>query len=333
MRVAGQLSATHERWAIAGAFVIAHGSKSVADVVVVTLDDGDRVGRGECTPYPRFGESVAQVLGDIQSMVPDLAAGIDHQALIRKLGPGAARCAIDCAMWDLAAQQQRRHVHALLELDEPRSIVTALTISLDSPANMGRAAYEQRQRALLKVKLDGSASQDHKRLVAVHDAAPDTQLIVDPNGSWSQETYRALSPQLAALGVVLLEQPLGEDDAALSSLPHPVPVAADEACRRREQIPSLPGRYDVLNIKLDKAGGLTEALAWSDDARTHGLGVMVGCHVCTSLSLAPALLVAARADFVDLDAGLLLERDRDGGAPYSGSEVGFPALWGAPRLR
>jgi L-alanine-DL-glutamate epimerase-like enolase superfamily enzyme len=331
MRIRGRLDARHERWPIAGSFVIAHGAKTAADVVVATLTLDGHVGRGEATPYPRFGESVRGVLDEIARAADAVAAGVTHDDLCDLLGPGAARCAIDCAMWDLAAQLRGEPVHVLAGLSPPRPVVTALTISVGTPSVMAARAREHSDRAVLKVKLDGSA-RDQERLSAVHDAAPAARLIVDPNGSWSAQLYRTLAPRLPDYGAALLEQPFGAEDALLASAPRPVAVAADEACRGRESIAGLADRYDVINVKLEKAGGLTEAQRWTSEARAHGMGVMIGCHVCTSLTLAPALLLATDADFVDLDAGLLLERDRDDGADYRGSEVCFPEkLWGTPR--
>lgn len=295
---------------------------------MVTLEHEAIVGRGECTPYARFGESVEGVV----EAIAELPMPLDHHRLADLLPPGGARCAVDNALWDLLAQRTRRPVHELADLPAPSPVVTAYTLSVDTEERMASLAAKHAHRAWLKVKLDDDLDASRRRLAAVHDAAPDAQLIVDPNGSWSRTTYDALAPDLVSFGVALLEQPFGSDDAPLCS-ERPVAVAADEACRQLEQIETLVDRYDAVNIKLDKAGGLTQGIAWADAADASGLRIMVGCHVCTSLSLAPALLLASRAQFVDLDAGLLLARDREGGAIYEGSTVAPGSLWGFPRGR
>lgn len=323
------LALAAERWPIAGAFAISRGAKTEAEVVVAELGDGKARGRGECVPYGRYGESVASVLAAIESLRPRLAAGLDRQALQGALPPGAARNALDCALWDLEAKRSGRPAHALAGLPEPRPCLTAFTISLAAPEVMAAAASGAADRPLLKVKL--GAPDDPRRIAAVRAAAPAARLIVDVNEGWDEDNLAANLAACAEAGVALIEQPLPAGrDAALALVPHLVPICADESARDRHSLAALVGRYDAVNIKLDKAGGLTEALDMMAEARRLGLGIMVGCMVATSLAMAPALLLAQRADFVDLDGPLLLARDRPEGLRYAGSWIHppVPALWG-----
>jgi L-alanine-DL-glutamate epimerase-like enolase superfamily enzyme len=318
-----------ERWPIAGRFVISRGARSEAVVVVAELADGAARGRGECVPYPRYGETVEGVVAAIETMREPLAHGLDRGALQAALPPGAARNALDCALWDLDAKRRGRRVHALLGLAPPRPLTTAYTISLGSPEAMAEAAAKAAARPLLKIKLGGSG--DPARLAAVRRAAPSSELIVDANEAWTKADLEENFAACAAAGVRLIEQPLpAGDDAALAGLARPVRVCADESVHDRASLPRLVGRYDAVNIKLDKTGGLSEALALRDDAERLGFAVMVGCMVATSLAMAPALLVAQRAEFVDLDGPLLLARDRPDGLRYEASLVHPPAfeLWG-----
>jgi L-alanine-DL-glutamate epimerase-like enolase superfamily enzyme len=318
-----------ERWPVAGAFTIARGSRTEAVIVVAELRDGVHVGRGECVPYARYGESAEGVVAAIESMRDALRSGLDRTGLQAAMPPGAARNALDCAFWDIEAKQAGRSASALAGLPAPRPLVTAYTISLGDPNVMGQAASAAASRALLKIKLGGPG--DPARLRAVRAAAPDAELIVDANEAWTADT---LAENLAACrdaGVTLIEQPLpAGDDAALAQVPRTIPICADESLHDRDSLAGLRGRYDAINIKLDKAGGLTEALALADAAERLGLGLMVGCMLSTSLSMAPAMLVAQRARVVDLDGALLLARDRPHGLRYEGSLV-HPAaaeLWG-----
>jgi L-alanine-DL-glutamate epimerase-like enolase superfamily enzyme len=327
------LALAAERWPIAGFFAISRGTKTEAVVVVAELGDGKARGRGECVPYPRYGESVENVMTQINAMRPQLAAGLDRRALQTAMPPGAARNALDCAFWDLEAKRSGRPVHELAGLGAPHALTTAFTISLGPPAAMAEAAAKAATRALLKVKLGGNNDHggDAARIAAVRAAAPKATLIVDANEGWDE---RNLSPNLAACaqaGVVLVEQPLPDGrDQALAGLKRPIPVCADESAHDRTSLPALVGKYDAVNIKLDKAGGLTEALAMAAEAERLGFAIMAGCMVATSLAMAPAMLLAQTARYVDLDGPLLLARDRPDGLRYEGSLVYPPAaaLWG-----
>ena len=323
------LTLAAERWPIAGSFAISRGAKTEAVVVVTELGDGKARGRGECVPYARYGESVESVMTQIKALGPRLAAGLDRQGLQKAMPPGAARNALDCAFWDLEAKRGARTVHALAGLPAPHAITTAFTISLAAPAAMADAAAKAASRALLKVKL--GAEGDGARIAAVRAAAPKATLIVDANEGWSEGNLAANLAACAAAGVVLVEQPLPEGgDGALARLKRPIPVCADESAHDRRSLHALAGKYDAVNIKLDKAGGLTEALAMAQEAERAGFAIMAGCMVATSLAMAPAMLLAQTARYVDLDGPLLLAKDRPDGLRYEGS-LAYPpaaALWG-----
>jgi L-alanine-DL-glutamate epimerase-like enolase superfamily enzyme len=323
------LSVRSERWPIAGAFTISRGSKTEAEVVVAELTDGVFTGRGECTPYPRYGETVEGVAAAIAKLTDDIRSGLDRTALQHALPAGAARNALDCAFIDLEAKRANRPAHEWLGVPPPRPCLTAYTISLGPPEQMAQAAAAAAARPLLKIKLGGAG--DPARIAAVRNAAPDARLIVDANEGWRAENLAANLAACAAQGVMLIEQPLpATDDAALATTTRPVPVCADESVHDRATLRSLVGKYDAVNIKLDKAGGLTEALALATEARTLGFDLMVGCMIATSLAIAPALLVTTHARVIDLDGPLLLARDRRDGLRYDGSIVHPPsrALWG-----
>lgn len=325
-----QVTLRHESWPTRAVWRIAHGSISSIDVVVVEIRNGDALGRGECRPYARYGESVASVIGQIEPLLSALEAGLDRSELQQRLPAGAARNAVDCALWDLEAKCTGRPVWQLTGLAAPESLITAYTLSIDSPEAMAEAARACADRPLLKLKLAGDGL-DRERVTAVHGAAPDARLIVDANESWSPTDYRALAPAFAELGVALIEQPFpAGNDAILDDLPRPVPVCADESCHDRGSLTRLSGRYDLINIKLDKTGGFTEALELHREAEIQGLGIMVGCMVGTSLAVAPAVLLARSARFVDLDGPLLLADDRQPGLHFTGSRIAPPpaALWG-----
>jgi L-alanine-DL-glutamate epimerase-like enolase superfamily enzyme len=322
------LTARVERWPIADTFTISRGSKSEAVVVVAELNDGRHRGRGECVPYPRYGESPESVLAEIGAAKSQISNGLGRIGLQQAMPPGAARNAIDCAFWDLEAKRAGRAVHELAGLAEPRPLVTAYTISLAAPDVMAAAA-EAAKRSLLKIKL--GAPGDPERIAAVRRAAPDAELIVDANEGWTQANLTDNLAACKAAGVTLIEQPLPDtEDAVLSAFRHPLPICADESAHARASLAALAKRYDAVNIKLDKTGGLTEALATAEEAARLGLTVMVGCMVATSLAMAPAMLVAQRASVVDLDGALLLARDRLYPLRYEGSRVHPPsrALWG-----
>jgi len=322
------LRVAHEIWPIAGAFTISRGSKMQADVVVVELDDGVRRGRGECVPYPRYDETVASVTAQITAIAGKFDS---NRTELQGLMPaGAARNAVDCALWDLEAKSRAVPVHELAGLKvPPQPLVTALTISLNSPDTMAAAAGEASARRLLKVKLGGDG--DPERIRAVRRAAPNAELIVDANEAWRPENLADNLAACADVGVTLVEQPLPAGaDEALATFKRPIPVCADESVHDRASLRSLVGKYDAVNVKLDKTGGLTEALALAAEAERLGFATMVGCMVCTSLSIAPAMLVAQRARVVDLDGPLLLARDRPHGLRYEDSLVypATPDLWG-----
>jgi L-alanine-DL-glutamate epimerase-like enolase superfamily enzyme len=307
--------------------------KTEAIVVVAQLGDGKHRGRGECVPYARYGESVASLTGAIEAMRAQLAAGLTRANLQTAMPPGAARNALDCAFWDLEAKRSGRAVHELAGLPAPHALTTAFTISLAAPAEMAKAAAASANRALLKIKLGGNDEHggDPARIFAVRAAAPKATLVVDANEGWNEDNLAANLAACAQANVVLVEQPLPEGrDQALGRIKRPIPVCADESVHDRASLPALTGKYDAVNIKLDKTGGLTEALAMLADAEQAGFSVMAGCMVATSLAMAPAMLLAQTTTLVDLDGPLLLTKDRDHGLRYDGSLVypPMPELWG-----
>jgi L-alanine-DL-glutamate epimerase-like enolase superfamily enzyme len=321
-----KIEAWAESWPIAGSFAIARGSKREANVVIVRLSDGSLSGRGECVPYARYGESIDSVLKAIAATPAD---GLDAMTLARRLPAGAARNALDCALWDYQAKRAGQSAASLAGLSSLIPLSTAYTLSLDDAAAMAAKAFAVRHLPLLKLKLGGEG--DDERLRQVRAACPATRLIADANESWSEGLLAPLLAAAAASGVELVEQPLPAGaDAALLTIPRPVAVCADEALHTRADLDRLVGRYDAVNIKLDKAGGLTEGLALAAAARARGFKLMVGSMVATSLSMAPAVLLAQTADWVDLDGPLLLARDREPGLRYEGALVHPPTaeLWG-----
>jgi len=318
-----------ERWPIAGAFTISRGAKTEAVVVVASLSDGNSRGRGECVPYARYGESPDGVCAALAAMRPGLAGGLTRAALQTAMPAGAARNALDCALWDLEAKRGGRPVHELAGLPPPRPLTTAYTISLGAADEMAKAAAKAASRALLKVKL--GADGDPARIAAVRAAAPQATLIVDANEGWNESKLAANLAACGEAGVQLIEQPLPEGrDGMLADIDRPIPVCADESAHDRASLPALAGKYDAVNVKLDKAGGLTEALAMADEAARRGFTLMAGSMVATSLAVAPAMLLAQKARFVDLDGPLLLAKDRPQGLVYQDSLVfpPTPALWG-----
>lgn len=324
------LSVEQQNWPIRGTFRISRGAKTRADVLVASIGKDGRIGRGECVPYRRYGETFEKVTAQIETVRKAIEGGCDRQALYKLLPGGAARNALDCALWDLDAQATGRSVHDLAGLPAPGPVTTAFTLSLETPEKMASEARAQSARPLLKLKL-GEGDADIARARAVREAAPASDLIVDANEGWRPDQLAELFAAFAEIGVKMVEQPLpaGKDDA-LAEVKRLVPVCADESCHDTASLDALKGRYDIVNIKLDKTGGLTEALVLRDAAREQGFGVMVGCMVATSLAMAPALLVAQGADFVDVDGPLMLKEDRDPGLRFDGSIV-HPAaagLWG-----
>lgn len=320
-----QVTVTPERFKLAQVFTISRGSRTEAQVLTCRISDGTHSGWGECVPYARYGETMDSVADQIAG----LPQAFDQDSLQNLLPAGAARNAVDCALWDLRAKQTGQRVWDLLGLSAPQPEITAYTLSLDTPEAMQAQAALNAHRPLLKIKL--GTPDDMPRLRAVRDGAPRSKIIVDANEGWDAQTYANLAPALKDLGVALVEQPLPAGaDEALRDMPRPVPICADESCHDRASLPDLVGKYDVINIKLDKTGGLTEALALRTAARAMGFDVMVGCMVGSSLAMAPAVLVAQGAVVTDLDGPLLLAEDRDQALQYDAKGVHAPdaALWG-----
>jgi L-alanine-DL-glutamate epimerase-like enolase superfamily enzyme len=324
-----RLEVRDERWPLAHAFVIARGAKTEAHVVVATLTDGSAVGRGEAVPYARYGETVEGVLAQIEGVRDRVEAGADRTTLLTLLPPGAARNALDCALWDLEAKRTGTPAWRRAGLPEPQPLETAFTLSLAPADEMAAAARAAAHRPLLKLKIGGA--DDLLRVEAVRRAAPTPRLIVDANEGLDFDTLRRLAPDFARLGVALIEQPLkAGEDAALEGWTSPAPLCADESLHTRAELADCARRYDAVNVKLDKTGGLTEALALKREAEAMGLKIMAGCMVATSLAMAPALLIGQGAAVVDLDGPLLLARDRAPGLVIEGSTI-RPAsadLWG-----
>ena len=319
------ITVTPETFLLARTFTLSRGSKTEARVVTAKVTRDGVTGRGEAVPYSRYGETVEGVMADIAAQAP----WVTRDALARDMPPGAARNALDCALWDLEAKAAGKRVWDILSLPAPRPVVTAYTLSLDTPATMQEQAALNAHRPILKIKL--GTPDDMPRLEAVRRGAPRATLIIDANEGWTPQVYADLAPRLVAMGVALVEQPLpaGADDM-LAEMARPLPVCADESCHDRASLPALRGKYDVINIKLDKTGGLTEALALKAQAQAMGFGIMVGCMVGSSLAMAPATILAQGAAFTDLDGPLLLAQDRDN--PLLFDEQGIhpphPALWG-----
>jgi L-alanine-DL-glutamate epimerase-like enolase superfamily enzyme len=318
-----------ERFPIAGSFTISRGAKTEAVTVVAEVSQNGLIGRGECVPYPRYRETPEATLAAIEAMQAAVAGGLTRQALQTAMPPGAARNALDCALIDLEAKAAGLRAWDLLDRPIPGERTTAYTISLGTPEAMAAATAKAAHRPLLKVKLGGDG--DDARIAAVRKAAPESELIVDANESWTEANLAHNLAACDAVGVTLVEQPLpaGKDDA-LARIKRPLAVCADESVHDRNSLAPLRARYDAVNIKLDKTGGLTEALAMADAAQALGFEIMIGCMVATSLSMAPAMLVTPQARFVDLDGPLLLARDRDHGLRYDDSLVYPPdsSLWG-----
>ncbi|TXJ08654.1 MAG: dipeptide epimerase [Afipia sp.] len=328
------LAARIERWPIAGGFTISRGAKTEAVVIVAEVSrqgiNGEAiVGRGECVPYARYGETPEATLEAILGLRDAFRDGLDRQALQSRMPSGAARNALDCALWDFEAKVAKKRVWDLLGRPEPRPLTTAYTISLGTPESMAEATARAAHRPLLKIKLGGDG--DEARIAAVRRAAPDAELIIDANEAWTGGNLERHLAACAEAGVTMIEQPLpAGQDQTLARIKRPVAVCADESVHDRASLEGLRERYDAINIKLDKTGGLTEALAMADAAQALGFDLMVGCMVATSLAMAPAMMIAQGARVVDLDGPLLLAKDRDNGLRYDGSTVYPPnaGLWG-----
>jgi len=319
------ITVTPDVFKLAQVFTISRGSRTEARVLTVRITRGGVTGWGECVPYARYGETLESVTAQVKGLNPD----ITRTALQSALPAGAARNAVDCALWDLAAKQAGKRVWELAGLTEPGPEVTAFTLSLDTPENMRAEAANHAHRPLLKIKL--GTPNDMPRLEAVRAGAPKTRIIIDANEGWSAEIYAELAPHLVAMGVALVEQPLpaGADDM-LAEIARPLPVCADEAAHDCASLAGLRGKYDVVNIKLDKTGGLTEGLAMKQAALAEGYELMVGCMVGSSLAMAPATLLAQGVSFTDLDGPLLLAEDRENPLVFDAQGVHPPSakLWG-----
>lgn len=323
------LSARRESWPLRTAFSISRGTRTASELVVAEIRDGDCLGRGECLPYAHYGETGESVLALVESTAADIEAGMDRQALQTRLPAGAARNALDCAFWDLEAKRTGQRIWTVAGLPPPAAVTTVYTLSLDAPDAMRSAAAEHASKPILKLKLGGA--QDLQRVAAVRAGAPNAKIVVDANEGWTQASFEQLTPALLELGVTMIEQPFPSGaDAILADLDRPIPVCADESCHDRSSLAAMTGKYDMVNIKLDKTGGLTEALALSQEARAAGLQIMVGCMIATSLSMAPGVLIAQGAEVVDLDGPLLLANDREHGLHYDNGRLDPPSaeLWG-----
>lgn len=323
------LNVTHESWPIAGSFRISRGAKTAADVVIAEIRAQGLAGRGECVPYARYGETIEAVMAEINTHADAVAGGITRAELQTLMPPGAARNAIDCALWDLDAKITGQPAWKLAGLAHMKPLTTAYTLSLDTPDAMGAAARQAADRPLLKIKLGQEG--DTERLRAIRAAAPASRLIVDANEGWNHENIDDMFAACLETGVSLVEQPLpARDDGLLATVNRPVPVCADESIHGLDSLAELAGRYDAINIKLDKTGGLTEALALCGAAQQKGMTIMVGCMLATSLAMAPAMIVAQHASVVDLDGPLLLALDRTPGISFDGSIMSPPSglLWG-----
>jgi L-alanine-DL-glutamate epimerase-like enolase superfamily enzyme len=325
-----QLSVAKEDWPLGRSFIIARGAQTVTTVVIVTLSDGDATGRGECEPQDHYGETVESVMAQIEGIRSVLENGLSRETLPEVLPAGAARNAVDCALWDLEAKRQSISVWDLAGLSRPGFVLTDFTISLDTPAAMHAQALEYLGWPVLKLKLGGEA-QDLERVRAVRKALPSARFTIDANESWSFDHLEEMAPRFAELGVVLIEQPLpAGQDAFLRDYSGPIPLCADESCHTRDSLPWIVGLYEFVNIKLDKTGGLTEGLLLARAAKEDGFRLMTGCMTGTSLAMAPATLVASLSEFVDLDGGLMLQHDRE---PAMTCDLGRlqlpePSLWG-----
>ncbi len=322
------IDAHEEIWPLRQTFRISRGSRTEAQIVCLTVSDGEHAGRGESVPLARYNQSVASVLAQISAMQG--RNDFNRQSLQNALPPGAARNALDCALWDLEAKLSGKRAWELADILMAPEVETSFTISLDTPENMGAAAKANATLPILKLKLGGDDG-DLGRVERVRKAASTARLLIDANESWSPEHYQRIVYPLKELGVELIEQPFpATADEALELLEHPIPVCADESCHTTDDLARLTNRYEVVNVKLDKTGGLTEALRLCKRARAGGFKVLIGCMVCTSLAIAPARLLASFANWIDLDGPLLLVRDRDHPVAYANGSVGIPSrdLWG-----
>ncbi len=322
------IEAHEEIWPLKETFRISRGSRTETRVIVATISDGEHTGRGEGVPVRRYNQTSGSVLAQIEAINPD--DNFNRTSLQSLLPPGAARNALDCALWDLDAKRSGKRVWEIAGIPVASEIETSFTISLDAAEKMGQAAKSHSAAPILKLKLGGDR-EDLARVTAVRKFAPTARLLIDANESWSPEHYRDLAPELKELGVEVIEQPFPADaDEVLEKLDHPVPVCADESCHTTIDLPRLKNRYEMINVKLDKTGGFTEALFLCERARENGFKLLIGCMACTSLGIAPARLLASDADYADLDGAILLARDRDHGLQCAKGQLGLPPreLWG-----
>ena len=322
------IEAQEEVWPLKEVFRISRGSRTEAQVVVVTVSDREHIGHGECVPIARYNQSSELVLAQIESIKS--VGDLNRDKLQQLLPAGAARNALDCALWDLEAKIAGKRAWELANIAMVPEVETSFTISLDAPDKMAATTKATANCPLLKLKLRGD-DLDLARIEAVRNAAPAARLLIDANESWSPEHYRKIVPTLKELGVELIEQPFpAEADEVLESLDHPIPMCADESCHTTADLPRVKNRYEIVNVKLDKTGGLTEALRLCESARQSGFKLLIGCMVCTSLGIAPAHLLASAANYVDLDGPLLLASDREHPVPYHNRKIGIPPreLWG-----
>jgi L-alanine-DL-glutamate epimerase-like enolase superfamily enzyme len=322
------IEAKEEVWPLKELFRISRGSRTEAQVVVVTVSDGQHTGRGEGVPIRRYNQAIASVLAQIAAIKSE--ENLDRERLQELLPAGAARNALDCALWDLEAKISGKRIWELAKISITPEVETSFTISLDAPEKMAAAAKRSATLPILKLKLGGDQLDRH-RVESVRESAPKARLLIDANESWSPEHYRKTVPALKRLGVELIEQPFPADvDDVLGDLEHPIPICADESCHTTADLPRVKNRYEVINVKLDKTGGLTEALRLCERARESGFKLLIGCMVCTSLGIAPARVLASGADYVDLDGPLLLAADRDNGLNYQEARLAMPRaeLWG-----
>lgn len=324
-----ELAVSDEAWPLARPFAISRGTKTEAHVVIAEINDGGARGRGECVPYAHYDETVHGVSEQIKGQTGAVAFGLDGYGLSERLSAGAARNALDSALWDLQAKMTGMRVWDLVELPAPAPAVTATTIGIGAPGDMGAQARALASSPLIKVKLDDTDVVE--RLEAVRAEAPTSRLIIDPNEGWSVSALANYAPELVRLGVEMIEQPVPTgNDAGLADFESPIPICADEACHTVADLPGLVGKYQMINIKLDKTGGLTEALFLARAAEQVGMGIMVGCMVATSLAMAPATLLGGFAEFLDLDGPLLLKEDRPDGLTFEDGLIHppKPELWG-----
>jgi L-alanine-DL-glutamate epimerase-like enolase superfamily enzyme len=323
-----RIKAREETWPLKQLFRISRGSRTEAQIVVVKVQDGGHAGYGECVPLARYNQRIASVLAQIESIQDK--KDFDRQILQELMPPGAARNALDCALWDLEAKASGKRVWEIADIPIAAQVETSFTISLDSPEKMAAAARANENLPILKLKLGGDVD-DLARVQAVRSVAPSVRLLIDANESWRAEHYREIVPALKQSGIELIEQPFpASADEVLEILDHPIPVCADESCHTTADLQRLTNRYEAVNVKLDKTGGLTEALRLCEGAREKGFKILIGCMVCTSLGIAPARLMAATAQWIDLDGPLLLSRDREHIIPYENAKIGVPPreLWG-----